>query len=240
MTQLIYFTDCYISRFDAEVVGLAGNRLILNRTAFYPEGGGQPSDTGTIRSPRGTSKVVSCTKKGDDVHHFLEGPLPRAGDGVQGAIDWGRRYAHMRYHTAQHLLSAHFLDRYGAITLGNRICAERAEMDFDLASFTPDMVDEAEARVKGWISEGFPVSIRLMPRHEAMQVLDSRRTRIDLLPKAVSVLRIVSVEGIDTVACAGTHVRNTSEIGSLHIVDTRSAGKDRTKLEFVLGGDSDS
>jgi len=234
MTELIYFSDCYVKEFKADVVQLDRNRVVLDRTAFYPTGGGQPCDTGTIMSEDGVAGVVEVSKAGPDVFHTLEGPMPGRGSAVEARIDWERRYAHMRYHTAQHLLSAYFLDQCKAKTTGNQISTQGASIDLDLGSFDRDVLVGAKDQVNLWIKGSLPVKITMMPREEALRVLNPERTRIDLLPRSVSVLRIVEVQGVDMVACAGTHVNNTSELGHFEVVKTSSKGSDRRRVEFVL------
>jgi len=234
MTELIYFSDCYVKEFKADVVQVDGNRVVLDRTAFYPTGGGQPCDTGTIAGEDGPARVVEVSKAGPDVLHALKGPMPEKGSRIEARIDWERRYAHMRYHTAQHLLSAYFLDQHKARTTGNQISTEGASIDLDLESFDPDILEGARYQVNLWIEGSLPVKITMMPREEALRVLNPERTRIDLLPKSVSALRIVEVRGVDMVACAGTHVKDTSELGHFEIVKTSSKGSDRRRLEFVL------
>jgi misacylated tRNA(Ala) deacylase len=235
LTELIYFADCYASEFDAEVLRAEGDRVYLDRTAFYPEGGGQPSDTGYLSSDSEMARVVRAKKESGDVAHILDGPVPQVGSKVHGVLDWDTRYAHMKYHTAQHLLSAYFLDRQGATTSGNQIWSSRARIDFDLPALTPEMIGGAEDQVNSWIDQGVPVKITMMRRSDALGRLDHRRTRIELLPRSIATLRIVEVEGIDAVACAGTHVRNTSELGRFEVTSSASKGKGRKRLQFVLG-----
>jgi misacylated tRNA(Ala) deacylase len=234
MTDLIYFTDCYATEFDATVTLSDGCHCELDRTAFYPEGGGQPSDTGTLRWDSRDEQVTRVYKSGSQVIHDLAGAAPGMGKEVKGSLDWERRYAYMRYHTAQHLLSAHFLERHGAQTTGNQISRRGARIDFDLPALTPEIVREAEEAITAWVAESIPVVIRMLPREMALRTLDASRTRIDRLPRSVRMLRIVEIEGVDTVACWGTHVRNTSEIGEFRIIKTASRGKGRKRIEFVL------
>lgn len=234
LTELIYFKDCYTSEFTAHVVSADDQTIVLDRTAFYPQGGGQPCDTGTITGETTTARVTKVVKEGSNVVHVLEGPVLTKGEDVHALIDWERRYAHMRYHTAQHLLSAHFLDRHKAVTTGNQIWTDRARIDFDLPSLTTEIIEGAESEINSWVEDSIPVKITMIPREKAIRKLDHARTRIDLLPKTISILRIVTVEGIDSVACAGTHVRNTSEIGRFHVTKTSSKGKGRKRFEFIL------
>jgi misacylated tRNA(Ala) deacylase len=234
MTELIHFTDCYAAEFDAVVVDLLDSAVVLDKTAFYPEGGGQPNDTGKLSWSGGEVPVVKVRKEGGQVNHFVPGTLPTVGAKVHGSIDWDKRYAYMRYHTAQHLLSAHFLEEHGASTNGNQIWSNRARIDFDLPSLTPEIVGSAEHRVRYLVEDALPVNISMVPRDEAIQRLDPKRTRIDRLPPSVKVLRIVEIEGIDIVACAGTHVKNTSELGLFTISKTTSKGTGRKRVEFTL------
>ncbi len=234
VTDLIFFTDCYASEFDARVTFSDGDLCALSRTAFYPEGGGQPSDTGILRWDGGEERVTRVYKAGSQVIHDLAGAAPNTGQEVHGSLDWDHRYAHMRYHTAQHLLSAHFLEKHRASTTGNQISRRKAKIDFDLPELTPDLVRRAEEGISRWVADSIPVVIKMLPREVAIRTLDPVRTRIDRLPKSVSTLRIVEIEGVDTVACGGTHVRNTSEIGEFRITKAASKGKGRKRVEFVL------
>jgi len=234
MAEMIHFTDCYASSFDASVVRVDGSAVELDRTAFYPEGGGQPCDRGRLTWSEGEVPVSKVRKEGGRVVHTVVGSPPRPGELVRGEIDWDRRYSHMRYHTAQHLLSAHFLESHGAQTTGNQIGPDRARIDFDLPDLTRDMVDSAQGMVNWWIDRELPVQISMVPRDEAISMLDPRRTRIDRLPRSVKVLRVVEVQGVDTVACAGTHVKNTGELGVLRVTRTSSKGRGRKRVEFVL------
>lgn len=228
MTELIYFTDCYRKEIDAEVTDSCDNRVILDRTIFYPEGGGQPSDRGTLDE----FEVIKAEKKGDRVEHVLDGGTPEVGETVHCKLDWGRRYAHMKYHTAQHILSAIVLGGYGSKTTGNQIHSDRGRIDFDVS--LGDKTSEVEEKVNSIIDDERSVSIYIMDRDEAVEKLDPQRTRIDLLPDSIKELRIVEIEDLDRTACAGTHVENTGELGRFTITDTKSKGKDRKRVEFTL------
>ncbi len=229
MTELLYFEDCYMKEFEAKIVKVKNNRIILDRTAFYPEGGGQPSDTGTISEER----VKKVEKKGDTVLHILENGEFGIGETVQCVIDWDRRYSHMKYHTAQHVLSAVVLDEYGGRTTGNQIHEDRGRIDFDVN--LSDKISHVENRVNEIVDQGMDVNIYTMDREAAEEDLDPERTRLNLLPDSVRELRIVEIEGLDKTACAGTHVANTEEIGNFKVTDTLNEGKDRNRVEFVLG-----
>lgn len=228
MTELIYFEDCYVRKFDAKVVEAKDNQIVLNRTAFYPEGGGQPSDTGNIDGVR----VKKVEKRGGKVYHVLDGDLPKKGEMVHCTIDWKRRYSHMKYHSAQHVLSAIVLEDYGGKTTGNQVHADRARIDFD--TDISDKISDVEEKVNSIIEEEREIKIYSMEREEAVDELDPERTRINLLPESIEELRIVEIDGLDKTACAGTHVRNTNELGRFEITNTESKGKGRKRVEFVL------
>ncbi|OKY77994.1 MAG: Ser-tRNA(Ala) deacylase AlaX (editing enzyme) [Candidatus Methanohalarchaeum thermophilum] len=228
MTELIYFEDCYKKEFEAEVEETKNNKVILDKTAFYPEGGGQPSDKGVLDG----SKVKKVIKKGNTVEHVVEDELPREGDKVKGKIDWDRRYQHMKYHTAQHILSAVVLQDYEGKTTGNQLYSDRARIDFD--EDVTDKVSKIEDKVNSIIEDEREIKIYQMKREEALEELDPERTRIDLLPDSIKEIRIVEITDLDKTACAGTHVSKTSELGEFEIKGTESKGKGRKRIEFTL------
>ncbi|PTD94594.1 alanyl-tRNA editing protein [archaeon SCG-AAA382B04] len=228
MTELIYFNDCYQKEFDAEVKESKKDRVVLDRTAFYPKGGGQPSDTGQINGVR----VEKARKKGKTVEHVLEENNLEEGQSVHGEIDWEKRYLHMKYHTAQHILSAIILEKYGGKTKGNQLYSDRARIDFDKDILNKK--EEIEEEVNEIIQQARDVNIFTMQRERAVEELDSKRTRIDLLPDSIKELRIIEIENLDKTACAGTHVKNTEEIGNFKITQTINKGKDRNRIEFTL------
>lgn len=228
MTEFIYFEDCYVREFDAVVVESDGDRVVLDRSAFYPEGGGQPSDTGSIEGVR-VEKVV---KDGGDIVHVLDENRFEEGEEVHCELDWDRRYAHMRYHTAQHVLSAIVLDEFGGRTTGNQVYEDRARIDFDTS--ISDKIDLVEKKVNDMIKAEKKVDIYTMSRDEAVEKLDKERTRIELLPDSVQELRIVEIEDLDKTACAGTHVENTKELGKFKIKNTINKGEERKRVEFEL------
>ncbi len=230
MTELIYFRDCYKKEFDAEVLGVKGSRVILDKTAFYPEGGGQPSDTGKI----GNSRIKKVEKNKGVVEHVLENNPFEIGETVHCRLDWDRRYSHMRYHTAQHVLSAVVLEKYEGRTTGNQIYEDRAHIDFDVD--ISDKKGGVEEKVNSIIDKERDVDIYTMTREKALEELDKERTRIDLLPDSIEEFRIVEIKKVDKTACAGTHVKNTGELEGFNITDTVNKGKDRKRVEFELAG----
>ncbi len=233
MTETRYLDAMYDREFEATVERVAGDRIVLDRTLFYPTGGGQPCDTGVLEADGETWDVTSVEKK-DTIYHAVDGTPPEEGATVTARIDWERRYAHMRYHTAQHLLSAVLLDEYDARTTGNQLYDDRARIDCAYDRFSDEEFDRIESVMNDRIAEGIAVNWYEMERKEAEATLDPERTRIHLLPESIREIRIVEIEGYDRTACAGTHVKNTDEIGDFRITGRETKGSDEERLKFVL------
>ena len=241
-TDLVFQRDSDARTVEATVVAVnAETRAVaLDRTVFYPGGGGQPSDTGILtRAGDGQQWPVAAVRKtGAVVWHELGGeePLPREGEGVRGEIDWERRYRLMRMHTALHVLCGVVFRDYGALVTGGNMGPERARMDFEMDSteFTPERVAEIERRANEELREGREVRVRILPREEAFQIPDLIRTKINLLPEGIREVRTVEIVGLDLQADGGTHVGNTREVGTLRVVGTRSKGKANKRLEIEL------
>lgn len=233
MTEALYLDATTDREFEATVERVAGDRVVLDRTLFYPDGGGQPCDTGVLEADDETWNVTDVRKK-DTIYHTVDGTPPEEGATVTGQIDWERRYAHMQYHTAQHLLSAVLLDEYDAQTTGNQLYADRARIDCAFERFSDEEFEHIESVMNDRIEEGLDVSWYEMERDEAESTLDPERTRIHLLPESIREIRIVEIEEYDRTACAGTHVENTDEIGEFRITGRETKGSDEERLKFVL------
>ena len=248
MTDQLYLEDSTVGEFEATVERtVSDDRVVLDRTHFYPEGGGQPADHGTIRSDDGVWTVVDVQKH-DGIHHYLEpaagteANFPDAGSTVTGALDWDRRYSHMRYHTAQHLLSALLLNEYDAETTGNQVRAHKATLDCAYERFHSDELEHVEARMNELVEQARPVEWYVMDREEAEAQLDPERTRLSLLPDSITQIRIVEIgpadgddEPFDRTACAGTHVSNTEEIGAVTVTGRETKGSEEERITFELG-----
>lgn len=252
MTDPLYLDDSAVREFDARVERVIDDgdtaRIVLDRTRFYPEGGGQPADRGTISGAE--AWPVLDVQKTDEIYHTVEGDGPVEGDRVTGVLDWERRHAHMRYHTAQHLLSALLLSEYDAPTTGNQLYADRARLDCDYDRFTREDLDDIEARMNELVRADLDVRWYTLDRERAEAELDPERTRLDLLPGSITEIRIVEIgeevasnpEGepadpetvYDRVACAGTHVENTGTIGRVEVTGRETRGKGEERLAFVL------
>ena len=236
MTEILYMPDIdsnYIKEFEAEVLVSGGDHIVLDRTAFYPEGGGQPSDTGIIEWEDKKSKVTKVEKKGKIIHR-IDGEIPKEGIEILGKIDWDKRYEHMKLHTAQHLFSAAVFDMYGGETVGNQIYTDYSRVDFEPVEFTEDDIDIIEDEVNSVIKQGRPVEIYEEKRSILEEQLEEGRVNLSLLPKSIKNLRIIDIDGYDICPCAGTHVRNTEEIGEIEITKFENKGKNRQRIYYEL------
>jgi alanyl-tRNA synthetase len=224
VTERIYYTDAYATRFDAGVVDAAdgGRRIYLDRTAFYPTSGGQPHDLGRL----GGSDVIDVVDEGERIAHLLTAPLDTAGP-VEGRVSWPRRYDHMQQHTGQHLLSAVLADRFGYATVSVHFGAESSTLDLEVAAIDPAQVLAAEMRANEVVWEQRPVSVTF----ENAAIAAGLRKPAE---RAGSI-RIVTIQDLDRSACGGTHVRSTAEIGPVLIGKVERV-RNTVRLEFVCGG----
>lgn len=226
MTTLIYQTDSYAREFDALVTAVLPeeNAVVLDRSAFYPGGGGQPGDTGVLASGSQTWNVTKLRKAGEDLVHIVEGDLPSPGDALRGRIDWERRYQLMRTHTALHILCGVVFRDYGALVTGGNMEPLQGRMDFEFERLQGELVGEIEVAVNKEVQAGREVRVNILPREEAFQIPDLIRTKINLLPEGIREVRTVEIVGLDLQADGGTHVKNTSEVGRIKVVDYKSKG----------------
>lgn len=233
MTELLYYDDAYLREFDADVTavdaGENGVRVALDRTAFYPGGGGQPNDEGWLKLGDKTYRVAKVKKEGADVWHTLvvedsETPAIASGDTAHGVLDWERRYKLMRTHTAMHILCGVVWRDYGASVTGGNMDPGKSRMDFEFASMSRELIDEIEERCNAEIVAAHEVRTKVLPRAEAFAIPDLIRTKISLLPEGIREVRTVELVGLDLQADGGTHVNNTSEVGAMKVVDYKSKG----------------
>jgi misacylated tRNA(Ala) deacylase len=239
VTTPLYLTDTARRTFEATVAETLADppRVVLDRTCFYPTGGGQPHDTGTLAAGDETWAVVDVTGR-DRVVHELDGAAPAAGTTVEGRVDAERRRGHERGHTAQHLLSAVLLDEFDAETTGNQVYADRARIDCAYPRFDDADLARIERRLREAVAADLPVRWYELDRAEAERTLDTERTRLDLLPDAVTEVRIVEVgdpdDPFDRTACAGTHVASTGAVGEVEVTGRETNGPDEERVRFRL------
>ncbi len=235
MTEELFLEDSYLREFDARVVRLAGREVVLDRTAFYPGGGGQPPDKGTLGIGPVRANVVDARREGGGIVHVLDNPIPETVERLRGELDWERRFAHMRHHTALHVLSGVIWREFAAKVTGGQMRSDRARMDFSFpGEWTADVVGEIERSTNEALAEERPVKVYELPREEALENPELIRTQVNLVPERVKTVRIVEIEGIDTQADGGTHVANTREVGALEITAHKSKGRQNKRVEFVL------
>ena len=234
MTALLYHLDSYVQEFEALVAEIVGDGVVLDQTAFYPDGGGQPSDIGRLLSDGGEWEVVKVGRSGGRVVHDLDRDPPPVGACVRGILDWERRYALMRTHTAMHILCGVIWRDYEASVTGGKMEPLRGRMDFEFERMQRDLVSEIEEKINVEVAAARPVHVRILPREEAFQIPDLIRTKINLLPPQITQVRVVEIEGLDLQADGGTHVANTSEVGTLRIVDYKSKGRINKRLVVGL------
>jgi misacylated tRNA(Ala) deacylase len=229
MTEQLYHTDSYLKEFDAHITRVdEGERaVVLDRTAFYPGGGGQPADRGTLVVGSVTYPVKRARHAGGDLLHVLEGddPLPEPGAEAHGVLDWERRYALMRTHTAMHILCGVVWRDYGAQVTGGNMEPLSGRMDFEFETMHADLVEEIEEKINAEVAAAHDVRVAILPRAEAFEIPDLIRTKINLLPEHIQEVRTIEIVGLDLQADGGTHVRNTSEVGQLTVVDYKSKGR---------------
>jgi misacylated tRNA(Ala) deacylase len=234
-TRQLFLADSYLKEFEARVKRIAAREVILDRTAFYPGGGGQPPDKGSLGVGPIRASVVDVRRAGGEIVHVLDAPIPGTVKDLRGELDWERRYAHMRHHTALHVLSGVIWKSFGARVTGGRMKAEGARMDFSFpGEWTVEVVGRIEELTNAALAEERPVRVYELPREEALEDPDLIRTQINLIPEHVERVRIVEIEGIDTQADGGTHVANTREVGRLKITGHKSKGRQNKRVEFVL------
>ena len=235
MTEELFLGDSYLREFEAVVVELSGREVILDRTAFYPGGGGQPPDRGNLGIGPVHASVVDARREGRQVVHVLDNPIPDTVRELEGSLDWERRYGHMRHHTALHVLSGVIWRNFGAKVTGGQMRSDRARMDFSFPEeWTTGVVGEIERLTNEALAEERPVKVYELPREEALENPDLIRTQVNLVPERVRMIRIVEIEGIDTQADGGTHVANTGEVGEIEITGHKSKGRQNKRVDFVL------
>ena len=234
MTDILCYEDSYLREFDATVVAVTPKGVVLDRTAFYPGGGGQPPDTGLLETADGTHRVKKLSRADGQTVHELEGDLPAPGDGVHGVIDWDRRYQLMRTHTALHILCGVVWRDFGAKVTGGDMKPLTARMDFELEQMSTEFAEDIEELINKEVAAARPVAIKTLPREEAFQIPDLIRTKIDLLPPSIKEVRTVDIVGLDLQADGGTHVANTKDVGRIAVVGHESKGRINKRLRIAV------
>jgi len=227
-------SDAYLASAEGRVVEAAEGGLLLDRTVFYAQGGGQPGDVGTITWDGGSVAVVDTVRRnGMPFHVVAEGSvLPEPGTAVEGVIDWERRYVTMRTHTALHALSGVVYRDYGAKVTGGNMTPGEARMDFELDGISVEFGSEVERKLNDELVKGYPTEIIVMARELALQDPDLIRTKVNLIPEFVTEIRVVDIKGLDRQADGGTHVNSTLEVGRIEVVKTESKGRSNKRMRI--------
>lgn len=235
MTELLAQSDAYLKEFDASVAAVNGDQVALDRTAFYPRGGGQPSDQGSLRVNDETYRVLEVKKQAGEAWHRLDRPATFAvGTPVHGVVDWERRYKLMRTHSALHILCGVIFRDYGVSVTGGDMEPLAARMDFELEHMSTTFAQEVEEKVNAEIAAAREIRVQVLPRDEAFKIPDLIRTKINLLPPDIQQVRTVEIVGLDLQADGGTHVANTREVGAIRIVGHESKGKINKRLRIAV------
>lgn len=234
--EALYMNDSYLKEFDAGVVGVKDEKYVfLDKTAFYPTGGGQPCDFGSLvrKSDGKRFDVVNIAKMDGKIAHELREPGLMEGDHVQGSIDWTRRYALMRMHTAAHLISSVFHREMKAKMTGNQLGTEESRIDMDIEQLDRDLITKLCSQLNEDMKRDAPVEVYYMDREEALK--DPEMVKLaNVLPPAVKRLRVVDIKGMDRQADGGTHVKSTREVGEITVTKMENKGKTNRRIYFTL------
>ena len=237
MTELLFQAESYLKEFDATVTESLEKGVVLDRTAFYSGGGGQPSDTGILEVAGRGYPVSGISRVEGKLVHVIDsgaGGHPQAGARVSGWVDWERRYQLMRTHTALHILCGVVWRDYGALVTGGDMKPGEARMDFELEQMSSQFADEVEEKINAEVAAARLVTANNLSRDEAENTPDLIRTKINLLPPNIKEVRTIEIHGLDLQADGGTHVANTSEVGTIKLVGHESKGRINKRLRIAL------
>jgi misacylated tRNA(Ala) deacylase len=239
VSENICYTDAYARSVEASVVetDAEASAILLDRTVFYPGGGGQPADTGTVVGGSSTWPVTGAKKRGDDIWHTIAdgAGLPPVGDPITAEIDWARRHDLMRTHSALHVLCGVVWRDHGASVTGGNMEPLSGRMDFEFETMSGELVDEIERRVNEEIAASREIRVAILPRDEAFAIPDLIRTKINLLPDGITEIRTIEIVGLDLQADGGTHVANTAEIGRVTVTGYESKGRINKRIRIEVG-----
>lgn len=232
-TKALYLNNQYMKEFEAEVDGAKGKYIVLKQTAFYPNSGGQPHDTGIMKKDGKEYKVVYVGKFGGNISHEVDREGLRKGDKVKCSIDWKRRHKLMRSHTAAHIVSQIINKETGAMITGNQLDIDKNRIDFSLEDYNPDMMQNYIDMANEIVEKDLPISTKYISRGEAEK--DQSLSKLAKgLPKDIKKIRLVKIGDFDIQADGGTHVKSTKEIGSIKLLKCKNKGKNNRRLYFTL------
>lgn len=234
--ERIYSTDAYARSMAARVVetNSEDRRVLLDRTVFYPGGGGQPHDVGELWIGDDAMPVVRVTQDGSGVWHWIEGALPERGMQLRGEIDWERRHALMRTHTAMHALCGVVWNRFRSPVTGGNMNPGEGRLDFDIPDWDPEEKPVVEAELNRQLTLGLPVEVSFLPRNAADEDPSLIRTKVNLLPATITEVRVIDIVGLDRQADGGTHVDSTGEVGHVHVRKVESKGRGFRRIRLAI------
>jgi misacylated tRNA(Ala) deacylase len=236
VNERIYSTDAYATTMAATIVkaDTDDNRVLLDRTVFYPGGGGQPNDLGHLVIGDDRLRVVRVTSDADGVWHWIEGSVPGVGTALTGELDWERRYALMRTHTALHALCGVIWNRFHSPVTGGNMEPGEGRLDFDIPDWSADALPVIEAELNRELALRRRVDVSFLPRTAADEDPSLIRTKVNLLPPTIDEVRVIDIVGLDRQADGGTHVAETGEVGSVTIPKAENKGRGFRRIRVSL------
>lgn len=233
MTERLYQRDGYLRAFEARVASAEADAIVLDRTAFFPTGGGVLGDAGTLTGGAGAFRVVETVEDERGLVHRLERPGLATGEAVRGELDWARRYRLMRYHTATHVLTGVMFNDWGVRVTGNQLTPDKARVDFAFAQFDREVLEEGFRRANALVARDLPVRVSFVPAADALARPELFKLETGF-PHDLAEIRLVEIAGFDTQADGGCHVASLREIGRLALTKTENKGKANRRVYFVL------
>ena len=234
MTRALYLEDSYLKECDATVVSIKDDKyVVLDKTIFYPKGGGQPCDIGRILRGNEAFNVVYVGKFSGEISHEVDRPGLKKGDNVHCILDWSRRYRLMRSHTAAHLFASLLCNGTGALVTGNQLETDKIRFDFSLDQFNPEILERYVNQTNELLKKDTPVNSYELPKEEALKIPGVIKMA-EAFPPDLPRLRIVELVDLDKQADGGTHVKNLNEVGQIRILKTENKGKNNRRIYFTL------
>lgn len=234
MTEQIYNSDAYIKELDSKIIEVNEDHIVLDKTIFFPGGGGQPNDLGSVFIDNQEVKVEKVSWKDGKIAHFAKDKDFKVGDLIKSKIDWERRFKLMRTHTALHILCGVIWRDYQAAVTGGNMEPLKGRMDFEFPSLSVELTEEIEKKVNYEVQEDRKITVDFLPREEAFQIPDLIRTKVNLLPESLRIIRTINIHGLDLQADGGTHVSSTSKVGYIKITGHESKGKINKRLRIAV------
>ena len=235
MSEELFNTDAYLKKCNSKVIGVLEDGIELDKTVFFPGGGGQPNDVGSLKLKNGEDIFIQRVKRIDGkIFHFNDSMKLDLNEEVTCQIDWDLRYKLMRTHTALHILCGVVWRDYGAVVTGGNMDVLKGRMDFEVESLSSEMTDEIEGKVNLEIEKNLNIKVGFLPRKEALLVPGLIRTKVNLLPESIKIIRTIDIEGLDIQSDGGTHVNSTKEVGKIVVTGHQSKGRINKRIRIEV------